>query len=227
MHVTNPFLRVYCLWKRGTITKEYTMSRKVLLVLIVCGSIAGWMLEPVFAGKGNGGGKPAPAPVLTAAEANDLLFMREEEKLARDVYVEMHGIYGLRIFNNIAQSEQRHMEAILGLLNTYGLEDPAAGPGVFEDAGLQELYNTLVATGLESNLDALMVGALIEEVDMEDLVAAMERTSKIDILTVYGNLLDGSKNHLNAFVRNIEAITGEPYVAQYLSQAEVDEILGR
>jgi len=58
-------------------------------------------------------------------------------------------------------------------------------------------------------------------------VLAMERTDKADILAVYGNLLAGSETHMNAFVRNIEAITGETYVAQWISQEEVDVILGR
>ena len=92
---------------------------------------------------------------------------------------------------------------------------------------MQALFNAKVADGLQSELDALFVGALIEEVDMEDIVAAMERTDKSDILNVYGNLLAGSENHFIAFVRNIEAITGEPYTAQWLPQNVVDEILGR
>ncbi|MEN8254688.1 MAG: DUF2202 domain-containing protein [Verrucomicrobiota bacterium] len=204
------------------------MRRNTLLALITCGIMTGLMLEPAMAGKkGKGGGKPAPAPVLTAAEANDLLFMREEEKLARDVYVTFYAKWNARVFNNISQSEQRHMDAILGLLNTYGLDDPALGAGEFSDTELQTLHDNLVADGLQFKLDALMVGALIEEVDIEDIVEAMKRTDKSDILAVYGNLLAGSENHLNAFVRNIEAITGETYLAQWISQDEVDAILGR
>ena len=204
------------------------MRRNELLVLITCGIMTGLMLEPAMAGKkGKGGGKPAPTPVLTMAEANDLLFMREEEKLARDVYITLYAEWEARVFDNISQSEQRHMDAILGLINTYGLDDPALGFGEFANAELQELYDNLVTDGLQSRLDALMVGALIEEVDMEDIVEAMERTDESDILAVYGNLLAGSENHLNAFVRNIEAITGETYVAQWISQEEVDAILGR
>ena len=212
------------------------MNRRMLTTLIVCGTITGGMLEPAMAGKGKCGkkcgrkcsGTPASASVLAEAEARDLLFMREEEKLARDVYLAMHGEYGLRVFSNIPKAEQRHMDALLGLLNTYGLEDPALDPiGKFANPELQELYDTLVAMGLESKLDALMVGALIEEVDIEDIVEAMKRTDKSDILNVYGNLVAGSENHLNAFVWNIEAITGETYVAQHISQEEVDEFLGR
>ena len=204
------------------------MSRRTLIALIMCGVVMGWMQDSAMARKGKGGGKPAPVPVLSKAEASDLQFMREEEKLARDVYVAMYDEYGLRVFSNIPKAEQRHMDAILRLLNTYGLEDPAMdSSGKFSNAELQGLFDTLVATGRQSKLDALMVGALIEEVDIEDLVVAMKNTDKADLLTVYGNLLAGSKNHLNAFVRNIEAITGETYVAQRISQEEVDAILGR
>lgn len=204
------------------------MRRKTLLTLLVCGIVTGWMLEPVMAGKkGKGGGKPAPIPELAKVEADDLLFMREEEKLARDVYITMYGEWGVRVFDNISQSEQKHMDSILGLLDKYGLEDPVLGFGKFADVELQELFDALIVAGWSSELDALMVGALIEEVDMEDIVLAMGRTDESDILTVYGDLLAGSENHLNSFVKNIEAITGETYVAQWISQAEVDAILGR
>ncbi len=213
------------------------MNKKALTTLIVCGIVTGGLLQSATARRGAAQrtrgpaptpvNAPAPAPALTEAEAADLLFMREEEKLARDVYISMYREYGLRVFRNIPRAEQRHMDAILGLLETYGLEDPILGFGEFANPELQELYDTLVAKGLESRLDALMVGALIEEVDMEDLVDAIERTDKADIQTVYGNLLAGSENHLRAFVRNIEALTGETYQAQWITQEEVDEILGR
>jgi len=190
--------------------------------------MSGWLLEPAFAKKGRrGGGKPAPVSALTEAEASDLLFMREEEKLAHDVYITLHAEWNARVFNNISQAEQRHMNALLGLLDKYGLEDPILGFGKFTDEELQKLYDDLVATGLQSKLDALMAGALIEEVDIEDIVLATKRTNKTDILNIYGNLVAGSENHLNAFVRNIESITGKTYIAQHISQKEVDTILGR
>jgi hypothetical protein len=160
-------------------------------------------------------------------EADDLLFMREEEKLARDVYITLFSKWKLRPFSNISRSEQRHMDAILNLLKKYKLTDPVKEDGEFSNSELQELYDSLIATGLQSKLDAVKVGALIEDVDMKDIVDAMKRTDKADILQVYGTLLSGSKNHLNAFVRQVENITGTPYVAQWISQEEVDAILGR
>lgn len=203
------------------------MKKSILLGLIGCSVITGWFIQPAVAAGRKGGGKPQPTPVLSQAEIDDLLFMREEEKLAHDVYVTLYDEWSRTVFDNISQSEQSHTDAVLGLLNTYGLTDPALEFGEFANAELQTLYDTMIAAGKESVLSALMVGALIEEVDMEDIVVAMERTDESDILTVYGNLLAGSENHLNAFVRNIEGITGELYVAQYLTQGEIDAILGR
>ena len=205
------------------------MNKNTLITLLLAGLITGIITEPVFAGKRNGkvGKAPVVVPALTSAESEDLLFMREEEKLARDVYISLFSKWNLRAFNNISRSETRHMDAILSLLNKYELTDPVKEAGIFSNLELQELFDSLIATGLQSKLDAVKVGALIEEVDMEDIFNAMERTDKSDILNVYGYLLNGSTNHLIAFVSVIENMTGELYQAQYLPQELVDEILGR
>ena len=169
---------------------------------------------------------------LSADEQADLLFMREEEKLARDTYLTFYALYessglDLSVFSNIASSEQSHMDAILRLLKKYKLPDPAAGNeiGEFTDEELQDLYDFLIAAGKESPLAALKVGGLIEETDMEDIKAAIERSGKADIDAVYGSLLCGSRNHLRSFARNIGALRQDPYMAQLLEQEEVDEIL--
>lgn len=165
---------------------------------------------------------------LTAQEKKDLAFMREEEKLARDVYLTLHGIWGTPVFANIATSEQQHMDAILSLLNTYNLPDPTVGNlvGEFVNTELQALYDALIARGKQSALEALLVGGVIEETDIRDLVAAMETSRLSDIDKVYQNLLNGSYNHLRAFASNIQSLTGQPYVAQVVSQDIVDSILG-
>lgn len=171
---------------------------------------------------------PTATVTLTAAEMNDLAFMREEEKLARDVYLTLHDAWGTPVFANIASSEQQHMDAILSLLRLYKLPDPAAGKlvGEFVNTELQALYNDLVAKGRESALDALQVGGIIEETDIEDLQAAMATSRLSNIDKVYANLLNGSYNHLRAFSRSITALTGQPYEAQVVSQDIVDDILG-
>ncbi len=144
---------------------------------------------------------------LSDTEAEGILFMREEEKLARDVYLGLGDLWDLRIFDNIAASEQRHMDAILGLIETYGLEDPQTAEmiGVFANDDLQTLYDGLMTMGAESVEAALEVGATVEEVDIADLEEYLAGTMAGDITTVYGNLLRGSRNHLRAFVSQLEA----------------------
>lgn len=200
------------------------MNKQKLITLVAVAITVSGLTLPAFAKKG---GQDVKIPTLSGKESADLLFMREEEKLARDVYRTLYAEWGVRVFDNISQSEQNHMDAILSLLNKYDLDDPALEAALFSNPELQELFDLLVSNGTQSLLDALMVGALIEEVDIEDIAAAMEHTDKTDILAVYGNLMAGSENHLRAFVRNIETLTGETYVAQRISQEEVDAILGR
>jgi len=163
---------------------------------------------------------------LSIEEGNGLLYMREEEKLARDVYTELYAKWNLRPFSNITRSEQMHMNAILSLLTRYSLQDPVDvnGAGVFKNEGLQNLYNALIVEGNKSVVDALNVGATIEEVDIVDLQKHLRETDNQDITFVYDNLLRGSRNHLRAFVKNIKA-QGVTYVPQYLTAAEYEQII--
>jgi hypothetical protein len=163
---------------------------------------------------------------LTEAEIEGLLYMREEEKLARDVYLTMYDAWGLRIFQNIARSETTHMAAVLTLIDRYGLADPAAAEvGVFTDPTLQGLYDQLVADGRQSLADALRVGAMIEEIDILDLQARLAQTENADIELLYGNLLKGSRNHLRAFASTLARQTGETYHPQYLDRDSYDSIV--
>ena len=203
------------------------MNAKPLVVATIIGSL-------LFGGAAMAAGKPAnkdrdtSTSELSSTEISNLEFMREEEKLARDVYLTLDGYWGTqtRVFANIAESEQQHTSSIDYLLERYDIEDPVLRDeiGLFTNTELQELYDTLVAKGTNSLIDALYVGALIEEVDMEDITAAIQETDERPIILVYSNLLDGSENHLRAFVDVIEA-QGLVYEAQVLEQHEVDYIL--
>jgi hypothetical protein len=169
----------------------------------------------------------ATTDTLSDAEIEGLLYMREEEKLARDVYLTLYEKWGMPVFQNISESEQTHMDAVKRLLDRYDLEDPAAGTdiGVFTDPTLQGLYDQLVNEGSQSLADALRVGAAIEEIDILDLEERIAQTDKSDIQLVYENLMRGSRNHLRAFVSTLERQTGEIYQPQYLSQAAYDAIV--
>lgn len=163
---------------------------------------------------------------LSAMEIEGLVFMREEEKLARDVYLTLYAKWGLPTFQNIAQSEQSHMDAVKTLLDRYSIADPAsAQAGVFTNATLQQLYDQLVAQGSQSLADALRVGAAIEEIDIIDLQKRIAQTDKADIKQVYDNLMRGSRNHLRSFVAQLKSQTGETYVPQHLTQAEYNTII--
>lgn len=164
---------------------------------------------------------------LSAAEAEALLYMREEEKLAHDVYVTLYERWGVRTFQNIASSEQSHTESVKALLDRYGQADPAAGQvGVFTNPDLQALYDQLIARGSQSQTEALMVGAAIEEIDILDLEQRLSQTDNADIQQVFNNLLNGSKNHLRAFTSALQAQTGEAYQPQYLSAEAYQVMLG-
>ena len=174
----------------------------------------------------NGNGVFSGQQALTAAEATNLIFLREEEKLARDVYLYLFDVWGQWIFENISASEQQHMDAVKNLLDKYNLADPAAGngEGIFTDLQLQAFYDSLTQKGSASKLDALVVGATIEDMDIYDLQEILSETNKPDIIKVCENLMKGSRNHLRAFVGQIELL-GETYAPQYLTQEEVDAIV--
>lgn len=165
---------------------------------------------------------------LSASEQEDLIFMREEEKLAHDVYVTLYTTWGLPAFQNIANSEATHMAAIKSLLDLYGIADPAAGKGVgeFTNPDLQKLYDQLVTQGGKSLAEALKVGAAIEEIDILDLQTRSAKTTNADIQLVYNNLLRGSGNHLRAFTSTLQRQTGEMYAPQYLDTTMYSSIIG-
>lgn len=146
-----------------------------------------------------------------------LKHMREEEKLARDVYQHFAEKYDFFVFKNIVQSEQRHMEIMLQFLTDNQIADPASTKsGVFNNTELQKLYNQLIAQGDVSLTEALKVGATIEDLDIKDLMTYKNETSNSLILNSLDNLTCGSRNHLRAFVSQLE-VKDVNYTPQFIS----------
>lgn len=140
------------------------------------------------------------------AAKKELLFMLEEEKLAGDIYEALYEETGLRVFKRIAASEDRHFNALLKQANKIGLDTDDIvfnKPGEFENNDLQDMYDTLLARGLRSDTAALRVGKRIERTDIRDLKDAMEDVEGTKLYDVYQNLLEGSRNHLDAFDFNL------------------------
>lgn len=167
-----------------------------------------------------------PLSALSTAEADSLAFMREEEQLAHNVYAVSATLWSPPVFANISASEATHSAAVKALLDRYQLADPLAGlaNGTFKTPAFQSLYSSLVAASRVSLIEALKVGAQIEELDMRDITVQKAAIDNADILMVYDNLLRGSRNHLRAFLKVLTQ-QGGTYVPQYISQAEFDAIV--
>ena len=168
-----------------------------------------------------------PAESLSDPETTGLLYMREEEKLARDVYLTLYDTWGLQIFSNIAQSEQTHTESVRNVLEKYNITDPVIDDtvGVFVNDELQQLYTDLTVQGNTSIENALTVGAIIEDLDIYDLQQEISKTDNQDITLLYENLIRGSRNHMRAFISQLTS-RGDNYTPQYITQAEFDDIIG-
>jgi hypothetical protein len=167
-----------------------------------------------------------PTEALNGEELSFLQLMREEEKLAHDVYVTLYEKWKVNVFLNISSSEQDHSDAVLTLLIKYKLSDPVGdnAVGVFSDTHLQDLYAQLVAQGSTSVLDAYKVGATIEDLDIFDLKNALSVTDNQDLKLVWENLSMGSRNHMRSFYGQIMGLGGT-YLAQFITQAELDAIV--
>lgn len=141
---------------------------------------------------------------LSDAEVAELIYTREEERLARDLYRMFAEQYdGARPFSRIASAEQRHFDAVGKLITQHGLDDPSAGAaaGRYSDATLQGLYDQWYAQGMQSLPDAYQVGIDLEKRDIADLEEAVTASQTDSVRSVLENLKDGSENHLAAFER--------------------------
>lgn len=164
-------------------------------------------------------------PELSAEEISMLEYMREEEKLARDVYSHLSTLYSINMFDNISASEQKHIDFVLDLMAKYEVPDVGSSvQGEFADLELQNLYDALVLQGSQSLIEALKVGATIEDVDIFDLREYKSRTENADLISLFDDLECGSRNHMRAFVGRLVENDGT-YEPQYISQDVYDDII--
>jgi len=162
---------------------------------------------------------------FSEAELDILLHMKEEEKLAGDVYKTLYEKWGSNIFSNISKAEDTHMNAVILLLQNYGEEFTKVGDrGIFSNPDFQTLYGQLVAKGSVSLEEAYKTGALIEEMDIKDLADYLESMTNENIIMVFENLEKGSRNHLRAFNRQLVRL-GVTYTPVYISQEKYDQIV--
>lgn len=161
---------------------------------------------------------------INEEDKNALLFMLEEEKLARDTYKFLNAYWGLVQFENIMQSEQSHMNAVETLVKAYHIDYEILEEGQFGNEDLQAWYDKFVSDGIVDEVAALTVGATIEDLDIVDLEEHIQATSNSDIADVFASLQCGSRNHLRSFVQSLENL-GSTYAPQFLTQEAFDIIL--
>lgn len=208
------------------------MNKSLICLLLIAAASAP---QSVDAGCGQSRGRcggtwlsaDLPREDLSEAETASLLLMREEEKLARDVYLTLGQTHDLPVFVNIPRAEQRHMDRVGDLLAKYEIADPITDDSIgrFGNPQLQTLYDDLVTKGQTSVTAALQVGATIEDLDLFDLQQALaEVVDNADITQVYANLAKGSRNHMRAFSAQLAAHDAT-YEAQHISAEEYAAIV--
>jgi hypothetical protein len=166
---------------------------------------------------------PSATGPLSAIHRQGMAFILEEERMARDLYLEFYKTTRLAVFLDVADSEEIHIASILTLMERRGLPAPAESPGVYADKALQRMYEDLLAAA-DSPEAALRAAARVEEASVHDLSTEIEGTLEPDLISVYGGLMVGSEKHLRTFVRVLEERGGE-YTPAILSQEEFDRIL--
>jgi|SRR5665647_446858 len=168
------------------------------------------------------------AQTISDKEKASILRMREEEKMARDVYLTLNEKWQQTVFSNIAESESYHMAQMKLLVDQFKLRDPVTmnkdKRGVFENKDLQKMYNELTTSGKTSLEEALRAGAKIEEQDINDLREAIANTSNTGIKSTYQYLVRASENHMRAFVRNLKR-SGFIYEPVILSKDDFNKII--
>ena len=220
-------------------TKAVKISIAVLLLIMIVGI-------PLWAQRRGGTGRETRGPenssvsgieamisgieptALTVSEKEGVLLMREEEKLARDIYLTLGEYWNIPIFMNIARSEETHMASMELLIDRYGLMDPVettdrSSRGEYSNEQFGELYRELTERGTQSFEEALKVGAMVEELDIADLRRLLEEGDNEDVDIVYQNLLKGSRNHLRSFHRQLVRNSGE-YVPKYITEEDYTRI---
>ncbi|HEY6906555.1 MAG TPA: DUF2202 domain-containing protein [Ignavibacteriaceae bacterium] len=145
---------------------------------------------------------------LSAEEAAGIIFMRQEEKLMRDVYTVLGQTWNLNIFLNIVSSEQNHMDAVKRLIIKYDLVDPVTNDevGIFADPVFQQLFDDFVQQGQQSIPEAMLVGQAIETQAISSLENQLVFVDNQDIIRVYTKLLAASEKHLSSFTIHITPV---------------------
>lgn len=161
--------------------------------------------------------------VLSNEQKYALAYMWHEEKLARDIYLELYKVQPAKQLYNIAtKSEVVHINLVEQLISSYDInitnlkdykinyskeELSSMEVGKFVIADIQNLYDELKDRGSKSIQSALEVGCLVEVTDVNDLNKYIEITKdKAEIVEVFEKLRTDSYHHYWAFDTGLKNI---------------------
>ncbi len=164
-----------------------------------------------------------PMSDLTDSQKYTIAFMWNEEKLAKDIYLELNLIYPTQQLENIAtKSETVHQALVEDLVERYDLnitnlvdykenyseeELRSFASGEFGIQEIQDLYDTLYEEGKQSQQAALEVGCKVEVTDVEDLlneIKVAEEVDAQDLIAIWDILLSGSYSHYWSFDKGLQ-----------------------
>lgn len=158
---------------------------------------------------------------LDVAEVNDLLSTREQVKLTEDVSTVMYEKWGLQVFDAVVSDSQKQGKSLQSLISSYGLEDPyIAEQGNYTNENLEVLYKGLIEQGLRSQEDALLVGALLKELNVSHSWQSEHTTDDARLMRQYKRLYQDAYDHLNEFVYTYQKLSGKSYTNQYLGDSQ-------
>ena len=124
------------------------------------------------------------------------------------------------IITLVSNVENQHMNSVFQLLKNYNINDPAStGVVIFNNMEMQSIYYDLIAQSDISLLEDLKVGDKIEDLSLNE-----NRTTKINLFSVYSLLKCGAKNHLESFHNQVLINNGE-YSPKFISQEDFDAIV--
>jgi len=154
-----------------------------------------------------------------------LMYLHDQEKLARDINRTFYYTWGKPIFASIAESEQRHMNVLRAILDYYYLSALVETDevGVFGAHHHTEAFTDLVNQGEVSLTEAYRAVGYLEEWDIREIRGSIEFTQDQALIDTFSNLLAGARNHLRVFAARSNSL-GYAYQAQMLKQSEVDDI---
>lgn len=165
---------------------------------------------------------------LTTAEVSAVVDLVDKEKYLRDIYIKLFEYWSEPILEKSAAIKHENLLQLINLFTSYGYLDPIQGliVGDFNSGALDTAFATAVVTGTETAYKGLRLLGKLEETNIQTLTPYINNTDKPKVKTLLTQIREDSFVALQKVAARITVITGSPYVAQVLTQAQVDKILG-